>query len=57
MQSDWNSFCGDVGWDSVNQAFRDEEGIYTKCMYDKQKYLDFYYWRFKFFKVIEEYAF
>ena len=42
MQSDWNSFRGDVVLDSVNVAYRDEDSILDQ-IYLKQIFLDFYY--------------
>ena len=36
MQWDWNSFCGNVVFDSFNMAYRDEDILDQK--YDKQKF-------------------
>ena len=47
MQSDGNSFCGDVVLDSFNKASRDEDNILDQ-IYKKQKCLDFYYVNFIF---------
>ena len=41
MQSDGNSFCGDVVLDSFNMSFRDEDSILEQ-KYEKQISLDLY---------------
>jgi len=47
MQSDGNSFCGDVVLDSFNKAYRDEDSILDQ-KFEKQISEDLYYEDFKF---------
>ena len=42
MQSDGNSFFGDVVLDSFNMSFRDEDSI-LDIEYEKQKFCALYY--------------
>ena len=42
MQSDGNSFCGKVVFDSFNMAYRDEDRILDQ-KYEKQIFWDHYY--------------
>ena len=51
MQSDGNSFWGDVVLDSFNKASRDEDNIVEK-KYINKKCLDFYYGDFNFHNII-----
>ena len=42
MQSDGNSYCGDVVLDSFNMTYRDEDGILDQ-KYEKQIFWDLYH--------------
>ena len=49
MQSDGNSFCGDVVLDSFNTVYRDDDSILEQ-KYEKQISWDLYYKDFIFLK-------
>ena len=49
MQSDGNSFCGDVGLGSCNMSYRDEDSIVDQ-KYEKQISWDLYYEDLIFYK-------
>ena len=49
MQSDGNSFCGDVVWDGFNMSYRDEDSILEQH-YENQISWDLYYKDFIFLK-------
>ena len=52
MQSDWNSFVGDVVFDSFNMAYRYEDSILDQ--YTKRKiFLDLYYKDLKFLRCLK----
>ena len=42
MQSDGNSFCGDVVLDIIKMAYKDEDSILHQ-IFEKQKFSEFYY--------------
>ena len=42
MQSDGNSFCGDVVLDNFNMSYRNEDSILDQ-KYEKQIFWDLYY--------------
>ena len=48
MQSDGNSFCGDVVLDSFNMAYRDDENN----NYKKNNFFELYYEDLKFEKLL-----
>ena len=56
MQSDGNSFCGDVVLGSFNMSYRDED-IYFKVKVCKANILEFLLWRFYILRVIDENAY
>ena len=47
MQSDGNSYCGDVVLDSFNMQYRDKES-FSDQNYEKQIFWDLYYEDIKF---------
>ena len=47
MQSDGNSFCGDIVLDSFNMVYSDENSIYDQ-KYEKRTFWDLYFEDFKF---------
>ena len=51
MQSDGNSFCGDVVLDSLNMVYSEEE------KYEKKIFGGSLLWRLFISRVIEEYAY
>ena len=54
MQSERNSFCGDVVLDSVNIEFRDKDNLCFLQNIWISIIFEFLSWRFQFFWVIEE---
>ena len=48
MQSDGNSFCGDVVWDGFNMSYRDEDSILEQ-QYENKISWDLYYEDFKIY--------
>ena len=55
MQSDGNSFCGDVVLNGDNMTYRIYDNILDQ--YEKQIFLDFYHEDLKIYRVIEENAY
>ena len=53
MQSDGNSFCGDVVMDSFNTSYRDEDSILDQ-KYEKQISWDLHYEDFIFKKLLKK---
>ena len=47
MQSDGNSFCGDVVLDTFNMVYSNEDSIFDK-KYEKRIFGELYYEHFKF---------
>ena len=56
MQSDWNSFCGDVVLNSFNMAYRDEDRI-SYQNYEKLIFWDLYYKILNFKSDLRKYIF
>ena len=56
MQSDGNSFCGDVVLDSFNMQYRDEDSILDQ-IHEKPIFSNFLYADLKFFRENKETAY
>ena len=53
IESDGNSFCGDVVLGSFHMSYRDQDNILEQ-KYEKQNIMGILLWRFNIFGVIEE---